>query len=418
MKCAPPSHSDVLIVGAGHGGAQAAIALRQMGFSGSLTIVGEEPEVPYERPPLSKEYFSGDKTFDRIRIRPPEFWDERNVTLVLSERVEAVDAEGRHVFTETGAKMGYNKLIWATGGRARTLPCPGGGLANVLTLRTRADADTLKRRSDDAQHIVVIGGGYIGLESAAVLAKSGKPVVLIEALDRVLARVAGEDLSRFFEAEHTAHRVTLCLNKAVAELQGNEQGAVAGVVLEDCERIPADLVLVGIGIIPAVAPLQAAGANCNNGVVVDCFCQTSLPDIYAIGDCAAHANHFADGAIIRLESVQNANDMASTTAKHIMGKAEPYVAVPWFWSNQYDLKLQTVGLSAGHDTAVLRGDPASRSFSIVYLKDKKIIALDCVNAIKDYAQGRKIIGSAVNFDLRDIMNTENSLKNMFFYKDI
>jgi 3-phenylpropionate/trans-cinnamate dioxygenase ferredoxin reductase subunit len=389
MKCAPLSHSDVLIVGGGHAGAQAAIALRQGGFAGSITIVGEEADIPYERPPLSKEYFSGEKPFERIRIRPPEFWEEREIGLELGRLIVSVDAEKHRVVTSSGTSISYGKLIWAAGGHARPLPCPGGDLANVVTLRTCADADALRRLSFEAKQIVVIGGGYIGLESAAVLAKSGKPVVLIEALDRVLARVAGEALSSFFEAEHRAHGVQLYLDRSVARLEGD--GKVDTVVFADGETIPADLVLVGIGIIPAIAPLESAGAATGNGVIIDAFCRTSLEDIYAIGDCAAHRSRFARNAIIRLESVQNANDMATIAARHIMGKESPYDAVPWFWSNQFDLKLQTVGLSVGYDRAIVRGNPDERSFSIIYMREGRVIALDCVNAVKDYVQGKALV---------------------------
>jgi 3-phenylpropionate/trans-cinnamate dioxygenase ferredoxin reductase subunit len=225
--------------------------------------------------------------------------------------------------------------------------------------------------------------------SAAVLAKFGKKVVLLEALDRVLARVAGEDLSRFYEAEHRAHGVEVRLGAAVDCIEGTDK--VSGVRMHDGEVIPAQMVIVGIGIIPAVEPLIAAGAEGGNGVAVDHQCRTSLPDIFAIGDCALHANGFADGLPIRLESVQNANDQATLVARTVMGQDLAYDAVPWFGSNQYDLRLQTVGLSTGHDATVLRGDPASRSFSVIYLKEGRVIALDCVNATKDYVQGRKLV---------------------------
>ncbi len=386
---------DILIVGAGHGGAQAAIALRQAKFEGSIAIIGDEPEIPYERPPLSKEYFAGEKEFDRILIRPRKFWDERAVDMLLSQRVQSVDAAAHSVTTDAGETITYGKLIWATGGSPRMLPIPGGNLPGVQGVRTRADADAMKAAADTADQIVVIGGGYIGLEAAAVLSKFGKKVVLLEALDRVLARVAGEALSRFYEAEHRAHGVDLRLGVGVEAIEGTDRAT--GVRLVTGEVIPADLVIVGIGIVPAVQPLIAAGAEGSNGVAVDETCRTSLPDVFAIGDCAAHANNFCEGATIRLESVQNANDQANTVAKAIMGDPQPYHAVPWFWSNQYDLKLQTVGLSTGHDATVTRGDPASRAFSIVYLKQGRVIALDCVNAVKDYVQGKALVvaGAAI-----------------------
>lgn len=410
MKCALPSHSDVLIVGGGHAGAQAAIALRQAGFAGSITIAGEELDLPYERPPLSKDYFSGEKTFERIRIRPPEFWADRSITMALGVRIDAVDATNHVAIASDGEQIGYNKLIWAAGGGARSLPCPGGDLEGVLTLRTRADADLFKARAANAQNIVVIGGGYIGLESAAVLAKSGKPVVLIEALDRVLARVAGEQLSRFLEVTHAAHGVRFHLDSVVAALERNDDGKVGAVVLANGERLPADLVLVGIGIVPAIDPLKNAGAECDNGLLVDGFCQTSLSDIYAIGDCAAHVNSFADGAVIRLESVQNANDMATTVAKHIVGDPAPYAAVPWFWSNQYDIKLQTVGLSMSHDATVVRGDLETGAFSLIYLKQGQVVAFDCINATKDYVQGRRLVEQRTVADAALLANSGIPLK--------
>jgi 3-phenylpropionate/trans-cinnamate dioxygenase ferredoxin reductase component len=290
--------------------------------------------------------------------------------------------------------FGYGKLIWAAGGRPRALACSGHDLEGVHNIRGRADVDRLRAELPEARRIAVVGGGYIGLEAAAVLSTSGKAVVVLEAQDRVLARVAGAVLSRFFEAEHRARGVDIRLGVTVACIE-EANGRACGVRLGDGSVLPADLVIVGIGIHPAVEPLIAAGAAGSNGVDVDEFCRTSLPDIYAAGDCAAHVNMFAHGARIRIESVQNANDQASTAARHIAGQARPYQALPWFWSNQYDLRLQTVGLSIGHDQTVLRGDPASRSFSILYLREGRVIALDCVNATRDYVQGRALINAAL-----------------------
>jgi 3-phenylpropionate/trans-cinnamate dioxygenase ferredoxin reductase component len=401
---------DVLIVGAGHGGAQAAIMLRQLKFEGSIAIIGDEGEIPYERPPLSKDYFAGEKEFERILIRPAKFWEEREVAMLLSKRVTNVDPVAKTVATQAGETFGYTHLIWATGGAPRMLPIPGGDLPGVQGVRTRADADAMKAASQNAEHIVVIGGGYIGLEAAAVLRKFDKRVTLLEALPRVLARVAGEDLSRFYEREHRAHGVDVRLGVCVTALEGETH--VTGVRLDSGEGLPADLVIVGIGIIPAVTPLAAAGAVCDNGVRVDAQCRTSLPDVFAIGDCAAHANDFAGGAVIRLESVQNANDQASAVARTIIGDAQPYHAVPWFWSNQYDLKLQTVGLSSEFDASVTRGDPATRSFSVVYLKQGRVIALDCVNAIKDYVQGKALVVAGAKIDPARLADTSVPLKEM------
>jgi 3-phenylpropionate/trans-cinnamate dioxygenase ferredoxin reductase subunit len=402
---------DVLIVGGGHAGAQAAIALRQGGFEGSIAIVGEEPELPYERPPLSKEYLSREKTFERILIRPEKFWAERDVNMLLGKSVTAVDATVHLVTLADGTGIGYGHLIWAAGGSPRRLSCGGADLVGVHAVRTRADVDRLMVELETRDNIAVVGGGYIGLEAAAVLSKFGKKVVLLEALPRVLARVAGEALSRFYEAEHRAHGVDVRLDQRIDCLEGKD-GRVTGVRFIDGSITPAEIVIVGIGIEPAVGPLRDAGAACSNGVEVDEHCRTSLPDVYAIGDCAMHANAFADGARIRLESVQNANDQATTAAKAIMGKAEAYHAVPWFWSNQYDLRLQTVGLSIGHDATVVRGDPAARSFSVIYLKDGKVLALDCVNAVKDYVQGRALVINGARPDPARLADATAPLKEL------
>ena len=400
---------DVVIVGAGHGGAQAAIALRQAKFGGSIAVIGDEPDLPYERPPLSKEYLAGDKGFDRLLIRPATFWQERDVAMLLGRRVTHVDPAARQV-TAAGEPIGYRHLIWATGGAPRRLSCAGHHLAGVHTVRTRADADRMMAELPGVSRAVVIGGGYIGLEAAAVLAKFGKQVVLLEALPRVLARVAAEPLSRFYEAEHRAHGVDVRLDTIVDCILGDD--AVTGVRLAGGETIAADMVIVGIGIVPAVAPLIEAGAAGGNGVAVDAQCRASLADVFAIGDCALHANAFADGAEIRLESVQNANDQANVVAKVITGQDAAYHAVPWFWSNQYDLKLQTVGLSIGHDSTVLRGDPATRSFSLIYLKQGRVIALDCVNAVKDYVQGRKLVEQGATIDPARLADSTTPLKEL------
>lgn len=405
------SNFNVLIVGGGHGGAQAAIALRQNGFAGTLAIVGEEPEHPYERPPLSKDYLAGDKAFERILIRPTAFWEERQVSMLLGQRVTAVDPAAHIVRTESGEEFGYGKLIWATGGHPRRLTCPGYDLVGVHGVRARADVDRLIGELGDTRQVVVIGGGYIGLEAAAVLTKLGKHVTVLEALDRVLARVAGEPLSRFYEAEHRARGVDVRLGVTVECIEEID-GRATGVRLATGEILPAQIVIVGIGIVPAVEPLLAAGAKGGNGVAVDPQCRTSLPDIFAIGDCAAHTNVFADGATIRLESVQNANDQATLVAKVITGHPGEYNAVPWFWSNQYDLRLQTVGLSTGFDDLVLRGDPATRSFSLVYLKQDRVIALDCVNMVKDYVQGRALVVQRLTPDRAALADPATPLKSL------
>jgi 3-phenylpropionate/trans-cinnamate dioxygenase ferredoxin reductase component len=401
---------DVLIVGGGHGGAQAAIALRQGKFEGSIGIINAEPEYPYERPPLSKDYFAGDKAFERIMIRPPAFWGERNIDMLLGKRVETVDAAAYSVTTADGDVISYGKMIWATGGSPRWLQCDGSTLAAVHVVRSRADVDAMLDGLDDVSDVVIIGGGYIGLEAAAVLSKMGKNVTVLEAMDRVLARVAGEPLSRFYEAEHRAHGVDVRLGVEVVGIEGETKAV--GVRLADGEVIAAQMVIVGIGIIPAVAPLLHAGASGGGGVDVDEYCRTSLPDIFAIGDCAAHANDFAGGAVMRVESVQNANDMANAVAKSIIGELIPYHAVPWFWSNQYDLRLQTVGLSVGYDATVVRGDQAARAFSVIYLKQGKVIALDCVNVTKDYVQGKALVVEGMSFTPEQLADTSLTLKEL------
>ena len=406
------TQADVVIVGAGHGGAQVALALRTNGFEGSILMIGRENEPPYERPPLSKEYLARDKEFDRLYIRPPQFWADKNVTLQLGTEVTAVDAAAHQVTLGDGSTVTYGKLIWAAGGDPRKLTCAGADLDGVHAVRTREDVDRLMGELDaGAKNVVVVGGGYIGLEAAAVLTKIGCAVTLLEALPRILARVAGPDISAFYEADHRAHGVDLRTNVSVDSLVG-DSGKVTGVELADGSVLPAEIVIVGIGIIPSVAPLLAAGAEGANGVNVDDHCRTSLPDIYAIGDCAAFACAYAEGAVMRVESVQNANDMGTSVAKAICGDPQPYHAFPWFWSNQYDLKLQTASLSVGYDQTVLRGDPATRSFSVLYLKEGRLIALDCVNVIKDYVQGRKLVEAGAVIDPAKLADTSVPLKEL------
>ena len=407
------TEADVVIVGSGHGGAQAAIALRQQGFTGSILMVSRDRDPPYERPPLSKEYLAGEKPFERLLIRPPAFWGERDVALMPGTNVSALDPEPRELTVSNGGKVRYGTLVWAAGGDPRRLSCPGGTLGGVHAVRDKPDVDRLMAELEGgARDVVVVGGGYIGLEAAAVLRKLGCRVTVIEMLDRLLARVAGEDLSRFYAEEHARQGVDVRLSSGLVGLEG-ERDRVNAAVLDSGERIPCDIAVVGIGIVPSVGPLIAAGAAGANGVDVDEFCRTSLENVYAIGDCAAHANPYADGAVIRLESVQNANDMATTAAKAICGAPEPYEALPWFWSNQYDLRLQTAGLSLGHDATVLRGDPDTRSFSVLYLRERRVIAVDAVNRTKDYVQGRKLIEAGlVVSDPLALADEERPLKEL------
>ena len=406
------TQADLVIVGTGHGGAQAAIALRQNGFDGSILMIGRDAEPPYERPPLSKEYLSGEKPFERMLIRPEQFWADKSIELRLGSAVTKIDPAAKELSVSGGDTVRYGTLIWSAGGDPRRLSCPGAGLGGIHAVRDKADVDRLRAELEAGDsRVVVIGGGYIGLETAAVLRKRGCTVTLLEAQERVLSRVAGEDLSHFYEEEHRRQGVDVRLGAEIAAIEGDGD-RVTGVTLADGETLDCDILVVGIGIVPAVGPLIAAGAAGANGVDVDRYCRTSLPDIYAIGDCAAHANPYAGGAVIRLESVQNAHDMAATAAKAICGDKQPYEALPWFWSNQYDLRLQTAGLSLGHDATVLRGDPAERSFSVVYLKEGRVIALDCVNRTKDYAQGRRLVEDRAAIAPEQLLDTETELKAM------
>ena len=403
-------HWDVLIVGSGHAGAQAAIMLRQLGFTGSIALLGEEIDLPYERPPLSKDYLAGEKSRESLALRPAHFWSERAIELIPGEAIVAIDPVAHIVHARSGNRFAYRQLIWAAGGHARQLGCPGSHLAGVHAIRARADVDALHADLANASRVVIVGGGYIGLEAAAVLRKLDKQVTLLEALPRVLARVAGEPLSRFFEAEHRAHGVDLRTNVSLKAIEGGSR--VEALRLADGTRIAAEVVIVGIGIVPSILPLLDAGADGGNGVSVDQHCQTSLPDIFAIGDCALHHSRFAPGAPVRIESIQNASDMATTVARSIVGDSFPYEATPWFWSNQYDLKLQTVGLSTDYDQTIVRGDPDTRSFSLVYLSDGAVIALDCVNRVKDYVQGRALVEARASIDPTLLADPEIPLKSL------
>ncbi|WP_285275717.1 NAD(P)/FAD-dependent oxidoreductase [Halopseudomonas bauzanensis] len=402
---------DVAIVGAGHAGAQAASLLRQRGFAGTLGLFGDEPELPYERPPLSKDYLAGGKPFDRLLLRAEDFWRNHDISLLNGTRIDRVDAQARLLYTDSGECFGYGNLVWAAGGSPRRLTCPGYELAGVHYVRTRHDVDRLRAELDRTRRVVVIGGGYIGLETAAVLQQLGRSVTLLEVENRVLARVAGESLSRFYEAEHRARGVDVRLSTPVESIIG-EAGRVTGVALADGTLLPAEMVVVGIGIEPSVAPLAEAGVRiAAGGVLVDEYCRSSAANIFAIGDCAAHRNaHSALDDPLRLESVQNANDQARVVADSLTGKPQPYTALPWFWSDQYDLKLQTAGLSAGHDQVVVRGDPANRSFSVVYLQQGRVLAVDSVNLARDFVQAKALVQARAVVDAEALADVSISLR--------
>ncbi|WP_297443416.1 NAD(P)/FAD-dependent oxidoreductase [Acidocella sp.] len=403
--------AGLLIVGGGQAGATAAITLRQLGFTGGITILEATGAPPYERPPLSKDYMQGQRGFESFLIRPAAFWAQQQITLLTNARVAGLDAAARTVILQDGRVLSFTTLLWTAGGTPRRLTCPGAALDGVFTLHDREDADALIARLAFPRRVAVVGGGYIGLEMAAVLSKQGHHVTVLEAQERVLARVAGEALSRFMEAEHRAHGVDVRLGAQLAEITG-AAGKVTGVCLANGERLVADLVVTGIGIVPQVAPLLAAGAMGGNGVDVDEFGATSLPGIYAAGDCARHRNRYAGNAWIRLESVQNATDQAIAAAHAIAGQPKPYTALPWFWSNQYDLRLQSAGLSLGHDMALVRGDMASRSFSILYLRENRLLALDCVNNARDYVGGKALIAVGTPLDLARAADPAVALKSL------
>jgi 3-phenylpropionate/trans-cinnamate dioxygenase ferredoxin reductase subunit len=395
---------DVLVVGGGQGGAQIASTLRQQQYAGTIAIVSDEADAPYERPALSKEYLAGEKTFEKMLLRPISAWEGTKIELRLGKRVTEIDSRAHVAKLEDGTPIGYGTLVWSAGGAPRKLSCTGHDWGGVHAIRSRADVDRLKNELETKSTIVVIGGGYIGLEAAAVLSKLGKRVTIVEAQDRVLSRVAGAELSRFYEDEHRKHGVDLRFHAKVDAIDAT------GVHLEGGDHLPAEIVIVGIGITPTIEPLRAAGATTDakecDGVLVDLQCRTSLPDVFAIGDCAAHPNVHAGGRTIRLESIQNANDQAAIVAKTICGKSERYEALPTFWSNQWDLKLQTIGLAHGHDATIIRGNLSDRKFSIVYLFQGRVIALDCVNAMKDYVQARALIASGRTFDANALRDKE------------
>lgn len=382
-------------MGAGHAGAQAAISLREGGFAGAIQVLSDESEPPYERPPLSKLYLMHGQGADTFRIRPPSFWAEQRVELSLGCRVEAVDP-GRRQVIASDRRVSYDTLIWAAGGRARRLSCEGRDLQGVYVLRNLADAGALRAELSAGRRVVIVGGGYIGLEAAAVFAQAALDVTVLEAQSRVLARVASEEFAAFILAQHESRGVRVRLNAQVVELTGSE-GRVSNVCLAEGPSIPADIVLVGIGILPNVEPLLAAGAEPGppgvGGLRVDGMCRTSLADVYAIGDCAAHTGASRGEAHLRVESVQNATGTAQSAVRGILGDPTPYRATPWFWSDQYDLQIQSAGWSLGHDRLVVRGAPAERRFAFLYVKAGRLIGLDCVNLPRDFAQGRALIGA-------------------------
>lgn len=389
------SGGTVVIIGAGQAGSEVAAALRQQQFTGRIVLIGDEPYAPYKRPPLSKTYLSGDATQESLLIRSEAAYAKLEVECWFGTAVDRIDRAAKKVHLADGREIAYTKLALTTGGHARKLALPGADKPNVYYVRSIADIERMRADFSEGKRLVVIGGGYIGLEAAAVGIKKGLKVTVVEALPRVLARVAAPDLSAFYEQAHRRRGVELRTGVGVHSLEGGERAEA--VVLIDGTKLPADLVIVGVGLIPNTQLAEAAGLTVDNGIVVDQYTQTSDPDIVAAGDCTHHENVFL-GRTLRLESVPNAMEQARVAAASIVGKPVPYNAVPWFWSDQYDLKLQMVGISQGYDAFVIRGDTASESFSAFYLKDGVVISADAVNRPKDFMVAKRLVGERIAAD--------------------
>ncbi len=401
---------QVVIVGAGHGAGQAVATLKQKKYPGKIVLIGEESWLPYQRPPLSKKFLAGEMPAERLYVKPASFYDDPEIDVRLDTRVESVDRDAKHVVTAGGDTVPYTDLILATGSRVRTLDVDGASLNGVLYLRGIDDVEAIRDRLGRADKVVIVGAGYIGLEVAAVARQLGHDVTVLEMADRVMSRVVSEELSAFYQREHAAAGVKLELGTGLEAFTG-EGGEVTGVCTSDGTVLPADLVVVGVGILPNVELAAAAGLDVDNGIVVDEACRTTDPHIFAIGDCTSHPSAVY-GCRLRLESVQNALEQAKTAAMNICGGDASYDQVPWFWSDQYDLKLQIVGLSQGFDTAVIRGNPADRSFSCAYLRDGRLLAVDAVNAPKDFMQAKALIAAGARPDPERLADASVSLKDL------
>lgn len=381
----------VIIVGAGQAGFQAAASLRDFGFAGTITLIGDETEIPYQRPPLSKAYLAGATDAADLQLRPSSFFATRDIAMLTGERVTRIDRALGRVAVASGRLYPYDHLILATGARNRMLPGEGGALAGVLYLRTLADAAALKSRLDAAAgRVVVLGAGFIGLEFAAVAARRGVAVTVVEMADRPMARALSPVMSGFFRAAHDAMGVGFRFGAKVVRLEGRD-GHVAGVVLDDGQALPADLVVVGIGVVPNAELAADAGLPVSDGIEVDATLATPDPAISAIGDCAFHPSRFGPGASLRIESVQNAIDQGRCVARRITGQPEPYTAVPWFWSDQGPYKLQIVGIASPGDATVVRGDPASGQFSVFCYAGDQLRAVESVNRAQDHMAARRFL---------------------------
>lgn len=399
--------TGVLVVGAGHAGAAVAVQLRQAGYSGAIMLVNDEARLPYERPPLSKFCLLDPAQAEAPLLRPGGFWAEARIELASGVAVAALNPPERKATLSDGRTVSFDWCVLATGGRARALTCPGADLPGSHVLRSHADMERLREHLAAARTAAVIGGGYVGLEVAASARGLGKSVTVIEAQPRVLSRVTSAPVSRFFENVHRRHGVTFHLGHAVSALAGHDR--IEAVMLDDGTEIAADAVVIGIGIDAETALAEAAGIACHGGVVVDAQFRSSAPRILAIGDCARHPNDFA-GGMWRLESVQHAQNSAAVAALTIMGETRVYQDVPTFWSEQYDLRLQSAGIARDADDFVVRGDLEQGPFSIIYLREGRMIAVDCVNNSREFMAARKLIGTRASLDRALVSDASVSLR--------
>ena len=398
-----------LIIGASHAAAQACVSLRQGGWSGEITVVGDEPNLPYHRPPLSKDFLSGQKDISDILIRPADAYKSADITMMLGTRIAAINPDEKTAITESGETLSFSKLILTTGARIRRLPVPGQDLPHVYYLRDTQDVLAIKADVRAGKQAVIIGGGYIGLETAASLRKQGMEVTVLEAMDRILQRVTAPQLSAFYKRVHTEEGVKILENVGATEIVETDDGLA--VKTGDGQSLPADMVIIGIGVIPNTELAAEAGLTVGNGIEVDEFCQTSHADVYAAGDVTWHHNPIYDRHI-RLESVPNATEQAKVCADHINGKEKPYNSLPWFWSDQFDLKLQIAGLSTDYDDIIIRGDiEGSRSFAAYYFKGDRLLAVDAVNAPRDFMMTRMALTKGKTLDKAVLRDPEAELKS-------
>ena len=383
----------IVIVGGGHAAGQAAASLRQEKYEGEILIIGDEPHIPYQRPPLSKQYLSGEYGLDRVHLRPARFYESKAIDVRSGVRVERIDPDSRAVACSDGAEIGYHKLLLATGARPRKLAAKGGDLAGIHYLRTIADVDAIKQEFVPGRRIAIVGGGYIGLEVAAIAIEAGLIVTVLEMEDRILGRVTTPALSAFYEDVHRDKGVTIRTGMRAESFAGVD--SLTGVVCAGGETVPADLAVVGIGIQPNVELAEAAGLDCTDGIVVDEYTRTSDPNIFAAGDCTNHPNPVL-GRRLRLESVPNAMEQSRVAAANLADNPKPYANVPWFWSDQYDLKLQMVGFATEAEHQVVRGDPGARQFAVFHLSGETLVAADAVNSAREFMVARQLVGKRVD----------------------